>query len=64
VWWAAKQTLDEPPFDLPCCERRGRIERRGSLFLHFCVRCGAWGAYGHGVTATAAGQWYCRQHRP
>jgi hypothetical protein len=46
AWWAGEQAVDEPPFGHPCPERRGRIIRRNSLFLHFCFACGAWGAYG------------------
>ena len=33
--------------------RRGRVERREGLFLHFCIDCGAWGAYGYGVPCAA-----------
>jgi hypothetical protein len=57
-------TADELPFDEPCPERRGLIERRGALFLHFCVECGRWGAYGYGHARDRPGRWYCRQHRP
>jgi hypothetical protein len=55
---------DELPFDEPCSERRGLIERRGALFLHFCVECGRWGAYGYDLAHDRPGRWYCRQHRP
>jgi hypothetical protein len=56
----------EPGFDEACQARRGRVEQRGQLFLHFCVKCGAWGAYGHGVNLRAGrtGRWYCAVHRP
>ena len=30
----------EPPFEQPCVARRGRIEKRPDVFLHFCVECG------------------------
>jgi hypothetical protein len=63
VAWRTK-LRNEPPFDRPCPERRGRIERRGGLFLHFCAVCGRWGSFGHGVTATGRGRWYCAEHRP
>jgi hypothetical protein len=64
AWFAGEQAVDEAPFDQPCPERRGRIIRRNGLLLHFCFACGAWGAYGYGVTGTPAGRWYCRDHRP
>ena len=56
----------EPNFDAPCGARRGRIENREGLFLHFCIDCGAWGAYGYGVNLRAGqlGRWYCAVHRP
>jgi hypothetical protein len=55
---------DEPLYEMPCEARRGRIERRGSIFLHFCIVCGAWGAFGYGVSAEHPGRWYCSAHRP
>jgi hypothetical protein len=54
----------EPPFDQPCPSRRGLVERRGAVFLHFCNTCGAWGAFGYGVVGDRPGRWYCREHRP
>jgi hypothetical protein len=54
----------EPSFEMPCSERRGLVERRGGLFLHFCVECGRWGTYGYGATGERAGRWYCHLHRP
>jgi hypothetical protein len=57
----------EPRFDEPCAERRGRIEELpGRLFLHFCIECGRWGAFGYGVNLRAGrlGGWYCATHRP
>ena len=54
----------EPSFEMPCFERRGLLERRDGTFLHFCVECGRWGAYGFGATGARAGRWYCDLHRP
>lgn len=34
----------EPPFDQPYPSRRGLVERRGAVFLHFCNTCGALGS--------------------
>jgi hypothetical protein len=56
--------VGEIPFEMPCPKRRGLVERRGGAFLHFCVECGRWGAYGYGATGDRPGQWYCRLHRP
>ena len=55
-----------PAFSEPCIARRGRVETRDGLFLHFCVECGAWGAFGYGVNLRAdqPGRWYCAAHRP
>jgi hypothetical protein len=67
-WFArfAQPTEDEPNFDVPCSARRGRIEERDGLFLHFCFDCGAWGAYGYGINLRSGrlGRWYCAVHRP
>lgn len=67
-WFARVASLaeDEPNFDTPCGARRGRVEKRDGLFLHFCVDCGAWGAFGYGVNFRAGrvGRWYCAAHRP
>jgi hypothetical protein len=56
----------ESSFYEPCVARRGRVEARDGLFLHFCAECGAWGAYGYGVNLRAdqLGRWYCAAHRP
>ena len=54
----------EPSFEMPCSERRGLIERRGGVYLHFCVKCGRWGTYGFDATGERAGRWYCHLHRP
>jgi|SRR6516165_10654342 hypothetical protein len=51
------------PFEMPCPERRGLVERQGGAFLHFCIQCGRWGAYGYRATGDRPGQWYCRLHR-
>jgi hypothetical protein len=61
---SAPPASGEPSFDKPCIPRRGRVERQGRLFLHFCIACGAWGAFGYGVTGDRPGRWYCREHRP
>ena len=55
-----------PGFSEPCVARRGRVEARDDLFLHFCLECGAWGAFGYGVNLRAdqLGRWYCAAHRP
>jgi hypothetical protein len=63
-WAESAIASDGPSFDEPCPERRGLVERRGAVFLHFCVECGRWGAYGYGATRTRPGRWYCRLHRP
>jgi len=58
-WFGADMTADEPPYDRPCLARRGVIRGPGSRFEHFCAVCGAWGAFGLGVTAEEPGRWYC-----
>jgi hypothetical protein len=62
----ASPAIGEPSLDEPCAERRGRVEKRDGQFLHFCVTCGAWGAFGYGVSLRAGrlGRWYCAAHRP
>jgi hypothetical protein len=66
VRWAAPPTMATggPSFEEPCPERRGLVERRGAVFLHFCIECGRWGAYGYGASLGQDGRWYCRLHRP
>jgi hypothetical protein len=64
IWFVSERASGEPKFNEPCPQRRGRIIRRDGLFLHFCIACGAWGAYGYGVTGDYPGQWYCSKHRP
>jgi hypothetical protein len=63
-WAERDMASDEPSFEEPCLERRGLAERRGAVFLHFCVECGRWGAYGYGATRNHPGRWYRRLHRP
>jgi hypothetical protein len=35
-------------------------------FLHFCCRCGRFGAFGYGVRLRTGqpGRWFCGEHRP
>jgi hypothetical protein len=54
-------------FETPCDVRHGQVEERpDGLFLHFCEGCGAWGAFGYGVSLRTGklGRWYCAAHRP
>jgi len=60
----AADNYPEPSFEMPCLERRGLLERRNEIFLHFCVECGRWGTYGYGATGEKPGRWYCHLHRP
>jgi hypothetical protein len=56
----------EPSLEMPCASRRGRVDvRQDGLLLHFCAKCGAWGAFGYGVNLRAGrqGRWYCGRHR-
>lgn len=63
---AAPPIAGEPSYEQPCSARRGRVEDRNGVLLHFCFDCGRWGAYGYGVRLLAgkSGRWYCRAHRP
>src|SRR5262249_44632854 len=56
----------EPGLEQPCAARRGRIQELEGAFLHFCIECGAFGAFGYGVSLRAGrlGRWYCAEHRP
>ena len=38
----------------------------GEPFVHYCVVCGAWGAFGcdMDILTGRTGRWYCRDHRP
>ena len=56
----------EPGLEQPCAARRGRVQELDRAFLHFCVECGAYGAFGYGVNLRAGhlGRWYCGAHRP
>jgi hypothetical protein len=62
-WFAADPTAGEPPYDERWPARRGVIRYPQGRFEHFCGVCGAWGAFGFGVTSAAPGRWYCLQHR-
>ncbi len=64
VWFERFVTPGEPPFDQPCPDRRGLVRREGTAFLHFCVVCGGWGAFGYDVLGSRPGRWYCLEHRP
>ena len=64
IWFDRFGPPGEPAFDQPCPSRRGLVERRGVVFLHFCVTCGAWGAFGYGTVGAQPARWYCREHRP
>jgi hypothetical protein len=56
----------EPGLEHPCVARRGRVQELDRAFLHFCVECGAYGAFGTGVNPRAGrlGRWFCAAHRP
>jgi hypothetical protein len=56
----------EPSLELPCIARRGRVQELAGAILHFCVECGAYGAFGYGVRLRGGrpGRWYCAEHRP
>jgi hypothetical protein len=56
----------EPSLEQPCAARRGRVQKLNSAFLHFCVRCGRFAAFGYGVRLRTGqlGRWYCGEHRP
>ena len=49
-WVELVAGASEKPFETPCPERRGLVKRKGGAFLHFCVECGRWGAFGYGCT--------------
>jgi hypothetical protein len=59
-WVQAARAAGETPFERPCPERRGLVQRKGGALLHFCVEC----AYGYGCAEDNPGRWYCREHRP
>ena len=62
----AQPAEGEPGLEQPCIARRGRVQQLDGVFLHFCVKCGRFGAYGCGVRLRAGqlGRWYCAAHRP
>jgi hypothetical protein len=64
IWFNRFGPPGEPAFNQPCPSRRGLVERRGAMFLHFCASCGAWGAFGYGAVGDRPGRWYCREHLP
>jgi hypothetical protein len=56
----------EPGLEQPCAARRGRVQLLDRTFLHFCIHCGRFAAFGYGVPLRAGrlGRWYCGEHRP
>jgi hypothetical protein len=56
----------EPALEQPCAARRGQVRKLNGAFVHFCCRCGRFGAFGYGVRLRAGqlGRWYCGEHRP
>jgi hypothetical protein len=60
------QASGEPALEQPCVARRGRVQALDHGFLHFCVECGRFAAFGYGVCLRAErlGRWYCGEHRP
>jgi hypothetical protein len=59
-------TVGEPGLEDPCAARRGRVQQLDRAFLHFCVECGRFAAFGYGVHLRTGqlGSWYCGEHRP
>jgi hypothetical protein len=55
----------EARLEQPCRARRGRVQVLDGAFLHFCVECGRFGAFGYDVRLSAhqMGRWYCTEHR-
>ncbi len=62
----AEQANGEPGLEQPCAARRGRVRVLDGGFLHFCVECGRFAAFGYGVhlRGERLGRWYCGEHRP
>jgi hypothetical protein len=56
----------EPAAEQRCAVRRGKVQELDGAFLHFCVECGRFAAFGYGVHLRAwrLGRWYCGLHRP
>lgn len=53
--------------DEPNPDRAGLVVLEPSgAFLHYCVKCGRWGAFGYDVDPMKGrlGRWYCGAHRP
>jgi hypothetical protein len=63
VQWFEGVAADEPPYNEPTPARRAVIRYPDGRFEHFCAVCGAWGAFGYGVTAERPGRWFCFRHR-
>jgi hypothetical protein len=58
---------DEPGVEQQYAPRRGHVVvLDNGAFLHFCCRCGRFGAFGYGLRVRAGrlGRWYCGEHRP
>jgi hypothetical protein len=55
-----------PGLEQPCAARRGLVQELDRTFLHFCVRCGRFAAFGYGphLSSGRLGCWYCGEHRP
>jgi hypothetical protein len=63
---AIPTTGGEPGLEQPCVARRGRVQKLERGFLHFCIECGRFGAFGFGVSIRSGrlGHWFCEEHRP
>jgi 5-methylcytosine-specific restriction endonuclease McrA len=53
----------EPGLEQPYAARRERVQELDRTFLHFCLHCGRFAAFGYGVHLSS-GRWYCGEHRP
>lgn len=62
----ARVIAAKPGLEQPCAARRGLVRELDRTFLHFCVHCGRFAAFGYGVQLSAGrlGRWYCGEHRP
>jgi hypothetical protein len=49
----ARVAEGDPGLKMPCAARRGRTQEVEGAFLHFCVECGAFEAFGYGVSLRA-----------
>lgn len=55
------------PDNEPAPARAGLVRcEPGEPFVHYCMTCGAWGAFGIGVDILSGrtGRWFCRDHKP